>query len=266
MGQLVVFGHGVGDGEVDAGLGRRCGRGFTLIELLVVISIIAVLMSILVPAMGMAKQQVHTLICRSRVRQWGLAFNFYTGDNKGLFPDDCSIQDGYVTKMVDYIKDETLRFCPMATKTMPEGGRQPFAAWEDDGFVGSYGLNDWVLSGWPGISSEHDSWLWKTPNVKKAAYVPLILDCSIISYVNPRFENEPPAYEGDTIFQTGIANGELKRFCVNRHRERTNGVFLDFSVRPVGLKELWLIRWHRDWPTDGQTPVWPEWMAGMKDY
>jgi prepilin-type N-terminal cleavage/methylation domain-containing protein len=245
---------------------RRKSGGFTLIELLVVIAIIAVLMSILMPGLGMAKQQVRNVICRSRVRNWGFAFQLYTSDNKGLFPDDCGIQDGYVAKLQDYIKEDEIRFCPMATKTIPEGGRQPFAAWEDDGFAGSYGLNDWVLSGWPGISSTHYDWLWKTPNVKKAAYVPLMLDCSIITYVNPRFDNEPPAYEGDVIFQTGPASGEMKRFCVNRHKERTNGVFLDFSVRPVGLKELWVLRWHQDWPIGDPLPVWPDWMEHMKEY
>jgi prepilin-type N-terminal cleavage/methylation domain-containing protein len=240
--------------------------GFTLIELLVVIAIIALLMSIMMPALGKVKEQANLILCKSRLRQWTLVFKLYTDDNGGLFPEECSIDQGYVSLTQSYLKDERLRLCPTATKTPPEGGQQPFAAWEEDGFKGSYGLNDWVLSGWEGISDEQDGWLWKTPNVKGATQVPVILDCSIFTYVNPRHENEPPAYVVDVIYGSGSASGELKRFCVNRHQEMTNGAFLDFSVRRVGLKELWELRWHRNWPMDADPPDWPAWMEHMKDY
>ncbi len=60
------------------------GCGFTLIELLVVISIIAVLMSIMMPALRKAKEQANTIVCKARQRDIGLAINFYLSDNKGL--------------------------------------------------------------------------------------------------------------------------------------------------------------------------------------
>jgi prepilin-type N-terminal cleavage/methylation domain-containing protein len=242
------------------------GGGFTLIELLVVISIIALLMSILMPALNRANRQAKAAMCKSNLHQWGIIFEMYTSEHDGLFPADCSIREGYVTLIIPYLQNEKLRLCPTATKTMDEGGRQPFAAWQIDEFRGSYGLNDWALSGWPGISDEHGSWLWKTPNVRQAARVPLFLDCSIFTYVNPRYFNEPPAYEADVIYHVGVASGEIKRFCVNRHNEMINGAFLDFSVRRVGLKELWRLPWHRNWPMDASPPVWPAWMEHMKDY
>jgi hypothetical protein len=62
--------------------------------------------------------------------------------------------------------------------------------------------------------------------------------------------NEPPVWEGDVIYHIGPTSGELKRFCVNRHWEMTNGAFLDFSVRGVGLKELWELPWHQNWAMD----------------
>jgi len=57
--------------------------GFTLIELLVVISIIALLMSILVPALKKTKERARTVVCLSNERQQGLAMFMYAGANDG---------------------------------------------------------------------------------------------------------------------------------------------------------------------------------------
>ncbi|MBI2929156.1 MAG: DUF1559 domain-containing protein [Verrucomicrobia bacterium] len=67
---------------------RRPARwgGFTLIELLVVIAIIAVLASLLLPALGKAKQQAQSASCASNVKQLQLAWHIYTDDNHGVMP------------------------------------------------------------------------------------------------------------------------------------------------------------------------------------
>jgi len=59
---------------------------FTLVELLVVISVIAVLMAILMPALQRVKEQAKKVICRSNQKQIGMAMSMYQEDNNGKFP------------------------------------------------------------------------------------------------------------------------------------------------------------------------------------
>ena len=66
---------------------RRTRAAFTLIELLVVISIIALLIGILLPALGSARESSLTTICATRLRQASLASNIYANDYKGKIWD-----------------------------------------------------------------------------------------------------------------------------------------------------------------------------------
>ncbi len=68
------------------GSAQRCLGGFTLVELLVVISIIALLVAMLLPALGSARQAAQSISCLSNLRQVGIGINSYVGDSADQMP------------------------------------------------------------------------------------------------------------------------------------------------------------------------------------
>lgn len=259
-------------------------RGFTLIELLVVIAIIALLMSILMPALARVKDQARTVGCLSNLKQWNLIFAMYVEENKGQFPSGTTAQGfWWVRQMPRELcnwKENKIWFCPTATKPLiDESGNTTlrynnYSAWGifnrgdsyfgPQGIAGSYGLNGYVLSTLPGTTFEggrrtDDN--WRTPHVPGANNVPLFIDALRFD-LWPIWQDTPPQQE-DMAWQ---GTNHMTRCVVNRHDGFVNSSFCDFSARKVGLKELWILKWHRTYDTNAAPPVWPEWMAGFKDY
>lgn len=61
-------------------------RGFTVVELLVVVAVIAVLLSILLPSLSIARQRAKCVVCAAQLRQWGVAFACYAVENNSFWP------------------------------------------------------------------------------------------------------------------------------------------------------------------------------------
>lgn len=84
---------------------KKKKNAFTLIELLVVIAIIALLLSIIAPALRVAKQRAYDVICSSNLNQIGIAMHVYAADNNDVIPsgDIHEIHETWMTRFAPYL-------------------------------------------------------------------------------------------------------------------------------------------------------------------
>jgi len=120
---------------------------------------------------------------------------------------------------------------------------------------GSYGINGWVENASTTVTggSPNPAWNWKTPNVKGAAKVPVLMDAPWIDCW-PQENDNPPEFD-NLPWNQSVPYGGMGRFCKNRHEGYINCLFLDFSVKKIGLKQMWTLKWHRTFNTCGRWTI-----------
>jgi len=270
-------------------------NAFTLIELLVVIAIIALLMAIFMPVARRARNHARAVVCQNHLKQWGTTLALYAEENKGRLPRDSQAGmwmlrgpqlnegDPNVPEIYHNLTTKGISLCPMATKVenrndvltsitgedkiiCTTGSR--FRAWEitypAPAFSGSYGFNQGVFNNFSRYENTSDKMLGVNIfTMKDIASFPVLLDCGL-PFGAVSDKNGPPKTE----------DFRGNNFCINRHDGFVNGLFLDFSARKVGLKELWKLKWSKDFDRTNRWTIaggvrpkdWPEWMRHFKDY
>lgn len=276
-------------------------RGFTLIELLVVIAIIALLMGILMPALSRVRKQARAVACAALLKQWGTIWSLYCDDNDGRFSEAGNLGwlrgTWVIALRSTYRTKSEILICPATTKrrSSASGGILEYGDSRHTYIMGSggifdareeasYGGNNWIYyaEGTGKIQGRPIPWNWKTKDVGQAANIPVFADTmwrgggpcyrtSDTGGLSKSFNRIiPPQFDGQWIDY----GNEMMHFAINRHQTGTNVLYMDWSVRATGLKELWTLKWHRKYPVNGpwtkaggcQPGDWPEWMRNFKDY
>lgn len=243
-------------------------RGFSLTELLVTISAVGLLTAILLPSLHSVRKEAKAAVCQSNLRQWGVIFS---ADRESLSYDGW--QNLITSPKVDkpsYDSQKDILLCPMAKKP----GHYPysnighyggtFSAWEYLKDVGSYGWN---------FEANHHRL-----SHKDISNIPILFDCLLPGGGLWSCYNSPPKYENMPPLNNNISIAEdddpASRICINRHNMGINMLFMDYSTRKVGLKELWTLRWSKwfdkkgPWTKAGgaKPEDWPKWMRKFRDY
>ena len=269
---------------------RAFPAAFTLIELLVVISIVALLIALLLPAVKRARDQARATMCQSNLHQWAIVFTAYTQENEGaLDASDYSGIDNYFPHPYrDLYRDKKLLLCPMAPEAKPAGvvlGTSPphrgstffasspnaahgfgYTGADPEDYVISYGKN-----GWASTPTQDSAWWWgqlpsetawyNVDDVNDAHEVPLLFDSAWFHVVT--LDSDTPPQFPDLV-DSGVGNLQLQ--CIDRHFGGINMLMLDWTVRRIGLKQNWALKWHPTFDTERSRPAWPQWMSAYEEY
>jgi len=250
-------------------------------------SLVVTLLSVLFVMMNIGainstgRRRAKEIVCLSNLHQWSTMFEMFTNDNGGYF------NTGYMAGAVEasglwmnalrpyYKNNSALLLCPEAP-SRANNFSGTFTAWRRDELygssqstVGSYGINAWTnrtnITSYRNIEN-----FWQNiRGINGKDKIPVLLDSTWYN-AWPTYIDSPPEYEG----QMWIGNNEMQNFCINRHNGGINGLFMDWSVRKIGVKELWTLQWHRRYNTWGpwtraggvRPNDWPDWMRNFKEY
>ena len=250
-------------------------EGFTLIELLVVIAIIAVLAGMLLPSLAKAKSKAKSIHCVSNLKQWGIFWQLYADENNNKFPLGTSVgwaRGEWINALQKHWKEKAqLLLCPVATQRRRQANGRGFETYgginsayimgegsDAHNEMASYGMNNWGYDAPVDIQGRKKEWHWRSFDVVEPTRIPLFLD-SMWRGGGPWYGSQttfmPSPKPGDYSDPGGFAGYEMQHFAFPRHGRGVNLAFMDASVRASRVKDLWQLKWHREWDVDAWLSV-----------
>jgi len=209
---------------------------------------------------------------------WMYIIHNYRTDNEGIYccPAATKVANPIAQDSSSIIRSPRIANVDVTGSAFVAWGKLTFKIEgnQTPAYYGSYGINSWLslpqeggdfIVGVGQFRETHANCFWSTSNLKGAGNIPVFLDswwwCSWVKDID-----RPPEYDCQkTEFPCGCRDS-IRRFCFTRHDGFVNAVFLDGSVRKVGLKELWRLKWHQNFNTNSVPQIWPEWLRKFKDY
>jgi prepilin-type N-terminal cleavage/methylation domain-containing protein/prepilin-type processing-associated H-X9-DG protein len=199
--------------------------GFTLIELLVVIAIIAILASMLLPALNMAREKARAISCASNLKQTGLAFQMYTGDYDDYYMpyNDGSIANGNGMWFRVMVDQNYIPFKSLACPSLISKHQTAYKAWDD--FMVPYGYNlsigsSWCAPEWTALPTA------KNTTIKYSTKTILLADTVISGPADYANRSNYTLYQ---IFD----NADYRGRPAGRHSESVNIAWIDGHVSSV---------------------------------
>lgn len=256
-------------------------KAFTLIELLVVISIIALLLAILIPALNKVREQAKSVVCSANIKQLSMGAVLYSMgcEDKTMYLE--YPQYHWINQLTPYMGEKNSKpkqmlekamkvaQCPSANKlnTNPTcnwyGRGTSKTAWQFGNFKGSYAINRWVCD-W----DTKESWIknFYDNGAPKRFYkrysearstTPLFADSlwidafpfsdSVIPAAWMPDRNNPKKYfTCPDSYDAYNRMNQMGRFQIDRHRLGINIGFVDGHVQYVKLVNLWSFPWSKE--------------------
>ena len=253
---------------------RRNGGGFTLVELLVVIGIIALLISILMPALGRARKQANNVQCMSNVRQLTQSYVMYINASKGKGVVYRGNDDFWIEAFrKDYGNIDDIRFCPLAKEDVAPDWGSATRAWTFTLTLagvgttrnsGSYGFNGWNHR-WDAVGrggaqfSGGTQEMYVTVASSDTSRIPVFGDCIWPDGWPKATDPTPPNLQtGDRARQGASPENMMARFTLARHDKRVNIGFLDGHAESVLLDDLKQLKWHNGFQPQAWNPLLPK--------